>query len=84
MYFVYLLRSESNGKSYVGFTSKEVNRRLEEHNIGSNSWTKKNGPFKMLYYESYVCRQDAVNREKFFKSGIGCKLKKLILNNYGV
>lgn len=84
MYFVYLLKSETNGKSYVGFTSKEVECRLNEHNIGSNIWTKRNGPFKLMYYESYSCKVDAMNREKFFKSGIGCKLKKLILDNFGV
>lgn len=84
MYFVYLLKSETNGKSYIGFTSKEIERRLSEHNMGSNIWTKKNGQFKLIYYESYYCKQDAIGREKYFKSGIGCKLKKLILENYGV
>lgn len=83
MYFVYLLRSKANNKSYVGFTSKEVVRRLEEHNIGSDTWTRKNRPFELVYYESFICKQDAMSREKFFKSGIGKKLKKLIIDNYG-
>ncbi len=81
---MYLLRSEFNNKSYVGFTSIDVNKRLEQHNIGSNNWTKSNGPFKLLYYESYVCKQDAQLREKFLKSGVGKKLKALVLKNYGV
>lgn len=82
MYFVYILKSTLNSKSYVGFTSHDVNKRLKQHNIGSNIWTSKNRPFKILYYESYVCKTDAMLRERFFKSGIGKKLKKLIIENY--
>ena len=84
MYFVYLLKSLFNNKSYVGSTSKNVERRLYEHNVGSNLWTKRNGPFKLIYYEAYLCKADAMEREKFLKSGVGKKLKKIILENYGV
>ena len=80
MYFVYLLRSVRNGKSYVGRTSKTPESRLKEHNLGSNNWTKRNGPFKLVYYERYHCLADAIEREKFFKSGIGKGIKKLIAN----
>jgi putative endonuclease len=83
MYFVYILKSELNGKSYTGSTSKEASKRLAEHNIGSNLWTKNNRPFKLIYYESYICKTDAILRENFLKTGVGKKLKKLILENYG-
>ena len=63
MFFVYLLKSDINGLSYVGSTSIDVVRRLEQHNIGSNIWTKKNGPFKLVYYESYKNVSDAKYRE---------------------
>lgn len=82
MYYVYLLKSLQNDKVYVGFTSKETKRRLDEHNIGSNAWTSQNGPFELIYYESYYCEKDARNRELFLKSGIGKKLVKLIKENY--
>ena len=82
MFHVYILKSSLNGKSYVGFTAKEVNKRLEEHNIGSNKWTKANRPFRLVYYESFACKEDANLREKFLKTGVGKKLKKLILENY--
>lgn len=81
MFFVYLLKSLRNGKSYVGVTSKEVGKRLEQHNLGSNIWTRQSGPFKIMYYESYFCKEDAYNREKFLKSGVGKKVKKIILEN---
>jgi putative endonuclease len=82
MYFVYLLRSLKNQKSYVGVTGKLPDTRLEEHNLGSNQWSRQNKPFELFYYESYYCKKDAVHREKFLKSGVGNKLVKLIITNY--
>ena len=83
MFFVYVLKSANSGKSYVGVTSKTVGERLAEHNLGSNAWTRNNGPFNIVYYESYYCKQDALHRELFFKSGVGKQIKKLILNRFG-
>jgi putative endonuclease len=82
MYFVYILKSLISNKSYVGFTSKSVDQRLKEHNIGSNIWTRKYKPYKLVYYESYYCKKDVLHREYFFKSGVGNKLVKLIIDNY--
>ena len=69
--------------SYVGYTSKNVDERLHEHNLGSNIWTKANSPFKLVYYESLYCKQDALHREKFLKSGMGRKIKNILINNIG-
>lgn len=82
MFFVYLLKSLVNGKTYVGSTSLDVGRRLEQHNLGSNKWTKANGPFKLVYYESYICKPDSILREKFLKSGVGKQVKKLLINSF--
>ena len=67
MYFVYFLISVKNNKKYVGSTSKIPIKRLEEHNIGTNKWTRQNGPFVLVYYERYFCLKDAQEREKFYK-----------------
>jgi len=61
-------------------TEKEPTQRLKEHNEGTNSWTRQNGPFKMLYFEKYFCRKDAEQRELFYKSGIGRKIRNAILS----
>jgi putative endonuclease len=83
MYSVYILRSLKNGKSYIGYTSKEVGQRLEEHNIGSNVWTGQNRPFKIACYKSFFCKQDGMHRERFYKTGIGRSFIKLIISNNG-
>lgn len=66
----------------MGFTEKDVLERLREHNTGMNQWTKTNGPFKLKYFETFVCKTDARRRELFFKSGVGKKLKKIIIDYF--
>ena len=82
MFNVYLLISLKLGKTYVGSTEKDVVIRLSEHNQGSNKWTKANGPFKLIYYESYYCKQDALHREKFLKSGVGNRVIKALTKEF--
>ncbi len=78
MFYVYFAKSLKNDKVYVGSTSKDPNIRVKEHNLGSNVWSKHNGPFKLIYYESFVCKNDSVARESFYKTGIGRKIKVAI------
>ena len=65
MFYIYFLLSVRNGKTYVGKTSKLPCERLTEHNLGSNIWTRQNGPFKLVYFEEYICKDDAASRELF-------------------
>lgn len=81
MYSVYFIKSDSNNKIYVGTTSKDPSDRLNEHNSHSNKWSSSNGPFKLVYFESYHCKADALSREKFYKSGFGRRIKKIICDN---
>ena len=69
-YFVYVLKSELNGKTYTGHTSN-LNQRLKEHNAGKTKSTKPFIPYKLFYFEEFNSRQDAVIREKYLKSGVG-------------
>jgi len=80
MYYVYFLKSTRNGKMYCGSSSKHPQQRLEEHNGGSNKWTKQNGPFLLLYFEEYICQIDCKKREQFYKTGFGRKIRNAILD----
>ena len=71
MFFVYFLQSVRNNKYYTGLTEKNPKIRVKEHNSGTNKWTRENGPFELVYFESYFCKRDAEEREKFYKSGFG-------------
>ena len=73
MFYVYALRSLKNNKRYVGYTQKDPEKRLHDHNTGSSVWTRQNGPFKLIYSESFSDKKSAIKKEKYFKSGIGRK-----------
>ena len=72
MFTVYVLSSLRNGRRYVGFTARDVEERLTEHNRGyPKGWTSRNGPFELVYAERYGTEQEARARECFPKSGQG-------------
>ncbi|MBU0707322.1 GIY-YIG nuclease family protein [Patescibacteria group bacterium] len=73
MYIVYTIKSLKNHKRYVGYTGKNVQVRLSEHNRGCNKWSRENRPFKLIYHESFSTKSEAIKREKFLKSGQGRK-----------
>jgi putative endonuclease len=66
MYCVYLLRSKTRGIFYIGYT-KDIEKRLEEHNAGLVGYTKKFTPWDLIYYESYISLEDAKIRERSLK-----------------
>ncbi|MGQ9696207.1 MAG: GIY-YIG nuclease family protein [Thermodesulfobacteriota bacterium] len=75
-FFVYILKSELTGNSYVGHTSN-LQKRLTEHNHGKNPSTKNKRPWKLIYKEEFPTRSQATLKEKYFKSIPGrLELKK--------
>ena len=79
MYYVYVLRSLKNERLYTGSTDN-LKRRLFEHNIGKSKYSRLTKPFKLLHYEEFLTRIEAVRREKYLKTGKGREeLKRLIM-----
>ena len=81
MAYIYVLRSLKNSKRYVGSTDLLPKERLQKHNYGSNQFTKRNGPFELIYEESYDNKTEARKRENFLKSGVGRKFLDEVLKN---
>ena len=82
MYYVYLLKSEDKNFFYIGSTD-DLKRRFVEHNLGENISTKHYAPFKLIYYEAYLSKKDALVRENKLKhhgAAIG-HLKKRVKNS---
>jgi len=79
MFNVYVIESLKNGKEYIGFTAKSVEKRLKEHNSGCNKWARENKPFKVLYFENFGSESIARKREKFFKTGKGKKVLRNLI-----
>jgi len=66
-YFIYILKSEVTGSSYVGHTSN-LEKRLVEHNNGKSSSTRGQRPWMLVYKEEFPTRSKAASRERYFKS----------------
>lgn len=75
-YYVYILKSNSTGRSYIGH-SKDLANRVEEHNNGKSKSTRNSRPWKLLYHEEFKSRSDAIKRERYFKTVEGRKYLKL-------
>lgn len=71
-HFLYILYSERIPKTYTGVTS-DIPKRISEHNSGSNNFTSKFRPWKLLYSEKCVSKSVAFDRERYFKSHAGRK-----------
>lgn len=80
-YYVYVLRNEKDKEFYTGYT-QDLERRFKEHNQGKTFSTKSREPFDIIYYEACLDREDAKQREKYLKSGIGKRYIKNRLKNY--
>ena len=61
-YKVYLIESLKDKKYYIGHT-KNIEKRLQDHNRGSNKSTKSRRPFVLIGYEEYETRNEARWRE---------------------
>ncbi len=79
MYYVYVIRNPK-GILYKGFTDN-VTHRVLQHNAddGFFSYTKNRGPWKLVYSESFQTTVEALQREKFFKTGKGREFLKLTI-----
>jgi putative endonuclease len=81
MHYVYVLRSTSDDGFYIGY-SASLRKRFQEHVQGDSFATSYRGPWKLIYYEAYLERDDALGRERYLKSGSGRKFLKAQLRHY--
>ena len=70
MFYTYVLISEKDKKLYIGY-STNVKLRFEQHCKGLVDSTKNRRPLKLIYYEACINQEDAINREKYFKTHYG-------------
>lgn len=80
-YYTYILQSEKNGSLYIGYTS-DLKKRLKEHNSGLSRATKPFIPYKLIFYEAFLNRIDAKNREAYLKGGYGRNTIKGLISRY--
>lgn len=79
MYYVYVLKSEKDGRFYFGYSSN-LKQRFIAHNKGRVRYTRNFKPWKLVYYEAYVSERYARYRERQIKYGgkVYAQLKRRI------
>ena len=67
-YFVYLLGNNKKSRSttYVGYTNN-IKKRLILHNKGRGAKFTKGRTWKLIYYEEYQTKKEAILRECYIK-----------------
>lgn len=81
MNYVYILQSKKTQSLYIGHTS-DVEKRLKEHNEGKSKATRPFRPYQLVFYEAFIHKKDAKEREEYLKSGWGRRAIKKMLKNY--
>ena len=74
MYYTYVIRSIKYRRLYKG-SCKDLNTRLTEHNTGKTVSTKPFLPWEIVYFEQFENFEEALKREKYFKSAAGRLIK---------
>ena len=69
-WYLYVLLSLKDHKFYIGSTN-DLKRRIVEHQKGKNTSTAKRLPVELIYFEGHCSKEDALRREKYFKTTKG-------------
>jgi len=75
MYFAYVIFSKACMRFYKG-QCQNLEKRLVEHNKGLTKSTKPFIPWELVYFESFRTREEALAREKYFKTAAGRRYLK--------
>jgi putative endonuclease len=78
MYYTYVLYSPAHNRFYKGHC-KNPEQRLKEHNSGKTKSIRAYIPWQIIYLEEFNTLEQAIKREKFFKSATGRKFIKSVV-----
>jgi putative endonuclease len=70
-----------DNRFYTGFT-EGPKLRFEHHSKGRIKSTKERRPLKLIYYQASLNIEDAMRREKYFKTYYGKMFLKKRLKSY--
>ncbi|MCH7402489.1 GIY-YIG nuclease family protein [Belliella kenyensis] len=79
VYYTYVLKSRDYDYFYKGHC-KDLQKRLAQHNAGMTKSIKPFIPFDIVYFEEFKTLEEAIKREKYFKSSRGRKFLNKILD----
>jgi putative endonuclease len=80
MYFAYVLKSVEHNYFYKGHC-QDLEKRLQQHNSGMTQSIRSYIPFTIVYSEAFETEEQAIQREKYFKTAAGRRFLKKILTS---
>ncbi len=80
-FFVYVLESERDATMYTGQTSN-LRGRVERHNKGLVKATKGKAPLRLVYFEEFGTRGEAMWREWELKKKWNTERKKKLIRGF--
>jgi len=66
-FFVYILQSMKDFSFYVG-QCDDLDCRMSKHSEGMSKYTSSKRPWRLVYFEMYESRSEALKREKQIKN----------------
>jgi len=80
MFYAYVSESIQHEYFYKGHC-QDLQKRISQHKSGMTESLKPYIPFELAYYETFETEQEAIAREKYFKTAAGRRfLKKKIVS----
>ncbi|MGB9883129.1 MAG: GIY-YIG nuclease family protein [Microgenomates group bacterium] len=80
IFYVYVLFSLKDKHFYIGYTN-DLKRRIKQHLSGKTKSLRHRKELKLIYFEGFLNKKDALEKEKFYKSGRGHEVLNKILKN---
>ena len=69
-FYAYVIKSLTREFMYKGHC-EDLEKRLAQHNSGMTRSLRPYIPFAIVYFEEFALREEAIKREKYFKSSAG-------------
>ncbi len=79
MFYAYVIKSIDHNFVYKGHC-ENTEARLIQHNSGMTESLRPYIPFKLIYKEEFAIREEAIAREKYFKTSAGRRFLKTVIS----
>ncbi|MEX0997534.1 MAG: GIY-YIG nuclease family protein [Flavobacteriaceae bacterium] len=81
-FVVYILYSRTFDKTYVGYTTDLIDRFYSHNFFATKGYTVRYRPWEVMHLEFFKNKKQAMQREKYYKSGMGREKIKALKATY--
>jgi len=78
-FYTYVVQSLTDSSYFYKGHCEDLNKRLSQHNAGQTKSIKHKIPFKIVHFELSKTREEAIIKEKYWKTAAGRRYLHKIL-----